>query len=181
MIQARLGVTLKYSFTNGSVKKIQNYKTQVQNAYLGNEPYDIVASYTRSIAICASANFLQDLSSIPDKNYIDLEKPWWSSDLVEKTTTGKGKYYFVTGDASTCLVQMIYCVYFNADIVNNTQGMESPYDLVDNNEWTIEKLMTMSKGFYKDNGAVGKDTDDNFGLISYYFDLPALLHGCGIN
>ena len=181
MIQARLGVTLKYTLTPGSVKKIQEYKQKVQNAYLGNEPYDITASYTRSIAICASANFLQDLSSIPGQNYLDLEKPWWSSDVVEKTSTNKGKYYFVTGDASTNLVQMIYCVYFNADIVNNTQGMESPYDLVANNQWTIEKLLTMSKGFYKDNGKTGKDLDDNYGLLAYYFDWPALLHGCGIN
>ena len=173
-IQTRLGVTLKYNLIRGNVDHISAFKEEVTNAYQGSAPYDIVAAYTRSTAV-----LLLDLGHIPTESYLDFDKPWWNSDIIEKTQTIDGNFYFATGDASTSLVQMTYCVYFNADEVERMQ-QTSPYALVENNEWTLDKMLTMAKGYYVDQGETGVDLADKLGIVGTYFDWPALLHGCGV-
>ncbi|MBQ8849474.1 MAG: hypothetical protein IJ011_03960 [Clostridia bacterium] len=179
-IQTKLGIKMKYTLTAGGAKSLTNFKTAVSNAYYGSTPYDIIASYTRSTAICATDGMLYDLSSLPSDSYLNLNKPWWNDSVIEKTTTSTGKFYFVTGDASTSLAQMIYCVYFNADEVDRMRET-SPYELVESNEWTLDTMMTMTKNYYVDlDESKSVSIKDKIGVVGYYYDWPALLHGCGV-
>ena len=181
-LKKRFGITLNYTFENGGAKKVNNFKEKVALAIQsgGTDTYDIIASYTRSTAVCATAGYLLNLGDIQTESYLDLSKPWWSEGLIDATETIDGKIYFATGDASTSLAQMTYCVYFNADSVEAVRE-ESPYVLVNNNEWTLEKMLNMSKGNRVDLGESGKDlADEGLGVIGTYFDWPALLHGAGV-
>ena len=180
-IEERVGVILDYTPIEGGSNStvIANFKTFVQQAHEGGTPYDIVASYTRCNAVCASAGYFLNLNSITD-SYIDTEKPWWNDDIVEKTSIGDS-VFMITGDASASLVQMIYCVYFNADMLLD-RGLESPYDLVADNQWTYDKMFEMGLYFYQDlNENNKKDLEDMLPITGQYYDWPAVFHGCEIN
>lgn len=181
-LKKRFGITLNYTFENGGAKNVNNFKEKVALAIQsgGTDTYDIIASYTRSTAVCATEGYLLNLGDIQTDSYLDLSKPWWSEGLINATETIDGKIYFATGDASTSLAQMTYCVYFNADMVEAV-GEDSPYVMVNNNEWTLEKMLNMSKGNRVDLGESGKDLDDEgLGVVGTYYDWPALLHGAGV-
>lgn len=174
----RLKVTLKYTVTKGDVSNINNYKTVVQQAESGGMAFDVVAAHTRSIAVCAASGLLQNLGGIQD-SYFDFDAPWWNQTIIDQTMIGD-VFYYVTGDIAPSLVQMIYCVYFNADLVRKLE-LESPYSLVDSNEWTLENMMFMTENFYQDLNRNQKvDDSDRIPVGGWYYDWPALLHGCGV-
>lgn len=177
-VETRLNVSLEFQKTNASVNYVSEFKQKMLTAYSANEYWDIIGVYTRSAATLASSDLLLNLGTLP-QSYLDFDQPWWSHDIIEKTAVGNN-FYFVTGDISTNLVQMAYCIYFNPELLQ-ANHMESPYDLVKDNNWTIENLLTMSKDFYKDNNNNETvDLKDSFGLSGAYYAWPALLHGCGV-
>lgn len=179
-IQDRLGVTLKYDLSEpGYNNKRTEYAQRVERSIGSGAPYDIVSAHTASISLCAMNGYLTDLGSIED-SYLDFEKPWWNSDIVDTCKVGN-TFYFCTGDASTSLVQMVYCVYFNADKIESLK-LTSPYELVKDNKWTYEEMMLMGMNVYSDDNANNAvDLDDTLPLIGQYYDWPALLNGCGIS
>ncbi len=178
-LSERVGIILDYTPIAGGHNQVSPFKSFVQQAHEGGTPYDIVASYTRCNAVCASAGFFLDINSIKD-SYLDMDKPWWNDDIVEKTSVNDS-YFMITGDASASLVQLIYCIYFNADLLLD-YGLESPYDLVADNKWTYDKMFEMGLNFYQDiNEDNKKDLGDMYPLLGNYCDWPALFHGCEIN
>ena len=59
--------------------------------------------------------------------------------------------------------------------------LESPYDLVANNQWTIDKMLEMNLNFYEDTNENNvADIGDKLPLVGANWDWPALLHGCGV-
>lgn len=177
-VEARLGITLSFEITNGSVKYCGDYKQKVLNAFNAGDYWDIIASYTRSTAICASAGLLKNLGGLQD-SYLDFSQPWWSDDVIEKTSVGN-TFYFATGDISTNLIQATYCMYFNADLIDDLQ-LTSPYEMVANNEWTLDNVLNMTKNIYlsmDENETV--EVTDRVGIVGSYYAWPAVLHGCGL-
>ena len=180
-LSERVGVILDYTpievTSNGTL--LTKFKTFVQQAYEGGTPFDIVASYSRSNAICASAGYFMNMSNIKD-SFLEIDAPWWNEEITTKSAIGDN-YYMITGDASALLVQMTYCVYFNADMLLD-RGLESPYDLVKDNAWTYEKMLEMGMYFYEDLNDNNKiDLEDMLPIIGEYYAWPAFFHGCGIN
>ncbi|MBR4013277.1 MAG: hypothetical protein IKJ00_03185 [Clostridia bacterium] len=181
-IESELGVNLKFAYTEGNVANVGNYVTAVHTAYASGLGYDILAAHTRSIAQCALMGYMQNLGTIDkESNYLNTSKVWWNDMIVEECTQN-GNFYFVTGDASTSFVQMIYSVYFNVDMIEDLK-LDSPYELVKNNQWTIDKFIQLCKNVYVDkneNSMVDAQEDIiPFGGAS--FSYPAMLHGCGID
>ena len=178
-VEERLNITLSYEETRGDVKHTGDYKTKVTNAFNAGEYWDVIASYTRSTAICAAGGLLMNLGGLEGDNYLDFEKPWWSQDIIDKTSIGN-TFYFCTGDISTNLIQMTYCMYFNAEMLSN-MDIQSPYTYVENNQWTLETLQTICKNIYLDvNENDTADVGDRFGLVGAYYAYPAILHGCDV-
>ncbi len=177
-VEERIKVELAYTITTGDASHISDYKTTVQNACLNGKPYDITAAHTRSIAYCATGGLLADLGNM-EGSYVDWDAPWWNQTIREKTMVGNS-FFFTTGDIAPSYVQMLYCVYFNADIIE-ARGLTSPYDHVANNTWTLETMMGMTSNFYQDlNDNNQPDENDQVPVIGSYYDWPALLHGCDI-
>lgn len=177
-VQTRLGVTLHYESTNGNAAAVGDYKSKVLNAFNNGDYWDIIASYTRTTAVCASSGLLKDLGSLQG-SYLDFSEPWWSQDLIETTAVGD-TFYFCTGDISTNLIQMTYCMYFNSNLLNSME-VTSPYTMVANNEWTLANMLDMNKDIYLDlNQNDLADVGDQLGIVGTYYAWPAILHGCDV-
>lgn len=178
-IEARLNVNLVFDLTVAGHNALKTeYAQHVERSISSDSPYDIIAAHTGSITTCAINGLMRDLGSL-ESSYLDFEKPWWNSDIIEQSRVGN-TFFFCTGDASTSFAQMIYCVYFNVDMLNSLK-LTSPYELVENNEWTYETMMMMCRNIYNDNNdSQTVDLQDTIPFIGQYYDWPALLEGCGI-
>ena len=177
-VSERLKVALDFTVAQGSNTFEYEFKQTLQNAILNNECFDTVGAYTRSAAICAASGLFMDLGDLSD-SYLDFEMPWWNADLIEQTKIGD-TFNLCTGDISPSFIQMVYCVYFNADLFRNYQ-LQSPYEMVDENTWTLENMIALGKNFYSDDNNNQKvDLGDKIPMSGAYWDWPALFHGCGI-
>ncbi len=148
----------------------------IYNDYMsGNSRYDAAMIGTYDVATLAYNGLIWDLASLP---YIDLTKDYWDQKANEDLAIA-GKMFYTTGDIS--IVDNIYthALLFNKDLIENYQ-LGDPYEMVRNNEWTLEKLGSLTK-------QVGQDVDQNgmynekdmYGLLTWNDPMLAVLASSG--
>ena len=140
-----------------------SFTTRLRNAVSsGDDDIDAAMPYLGSVVTFAQDGWLANLHSVP---FIDLTKPWWNRSCVEQMSVG-GYLYFVQSDLTVIDNDAMEAKVFNKDIIRD-HGLESPYDLVLSGNWTLDKLIEMSKGVALDlNGDGVMDLrDDRFGLV----------------
>lgn len=97
-VEDRLNIRYNWIGTPGNGGSIDKYVGKVRDSHTaGDNSYDVLASYSRSIAGCLVNGLLTNLESAA---YLDYEKPWWPDNLLEESTIN-GHLYFVSGDIST--------------------------------------------------------------------------------
>lgn len=165
-IEERLNIDL-ICFANTSADYWNDrtmYIDTVRSAVMANDnSIDIVAGLSIVMPDMTREGLFQNLlgDHVP---YLDYDKPWWPSTLLEELTI-QDRMYFVSGEASLGVIKGMMCFYFNQDILDD-QNLENPYDLVENGEWTLSKFYEMASSAYIDKNGNGKeDTEDQFGFI----------------
>lgn len=155
--------------------QLSSASNAAKNSLTANDTvYDVVMSYINPTLPLAQQGFLLDLHDVP---YLDLEQPWWDQRANENLTIN-GKLFITTGDISILDNECTMVMFFNKDIIEDYK-LESPYDLVKSNGWTIDKVGEMSVGITSDiNGDGILNNDDLWGIsiagnapISFYFSL----------
>ncbi len=117
-----------------------------------------------------------DLNTIPGN--VDFTNVWWDQNARDSLTVN-GKLYFMTSDADTTRFDSIRSLYFNKEMIEQN-GLENPYDLVDNNQWTVDKFTEMCTSVIVDKDGDGQMTDaDQYGWIGYGEIMGDLLM-CGM-
>lgn len=125
-------------------------------------------------------SLLNDISSYRD---IQIYEPWWGQKIREDSQFGGAStLYYAQSDISMTSFDLTWCVAVNLDRIESL-SMENPYTLVNNNEWTLEKMITMAKDGMlpneDDSYTYNEDTSCIFGLITYNNFALALLNGSG--
>ena len=174
-----LAITLKWYGTPGNWGNRNAYANFVQASYEANDrTYDILAAYARTLGICSAKGYLADLNAVED-SYIDLSKPWWPQSLVDTVTIGDSMY-FISGDISTNTLYFMYGIFCNVNMLNNL-NLDDPHQLVMNDEWTLEKFMSMCEGVYADTDADGAaSAGDTFGFVTHKLHLDQFYVGAGL-
>nr|MCR4906638.1 hypothetical protein [Clostridiales bacterium] len=134
--------------------------------------YDVVMPYINSTIGLATQGLLLDLNTVP---WLDLEKPWWDQRANENMVIAN-KLFITTGDIAILDNECTMVMFFNKQMITDYQ-LESPYDLVRENRWTLDKVREMASVVTADANGDGKMThDDVWGLsiagnapISMYF------------
>ena len=138
-------------------------------------PVDILACYSRTAAYATINGLNQDLTVYEN---LDLSKAWWPKNVQEEFSIGN-KLFFITGDISTNVLFMMYCVFYNKTIAD-THGLGDPVQMVKDRTWTMEAWQDMTAGLYEDiDGVAGKSAGDVFGAGFQYYHLDAIVQGCG--
>ena len=115
-------------------------------------PVDILACYSRTAAYATINGLNQDLTVYDN---LDLSKAWWPKNVQEEFSIGN-KLFFITGDISTNVLFMMYCVFYNKTIAD-THGLGDPVQMVKDRTWTMEAWQDMTSGLYEDiDGVAGK-------------------------
>ena len=177
-VEDRLDVELIFVPSVGKYEKQDEFLSKVTNDITsGLCEFDVLASYSMTIASASYMGYAQDMRQF---DVLDFDKPWWPDNLLKESTI-YDKLYFASGDISTNLLYMMYCCFFNKKLLEDN-GLESPYDLVDSNQWTIDKMISMSENIYQDNnGNNTKDVEDTFAFnVNSSVYLDPFYYGSGL-
>ncbi len=113
-------------------------------------------------------------------DYIDLDKSWWNSDCTEQLALG-GMHYMLAGDIALSDKECIWAVYFIKELIEKYKGLEDPYQLVKNNEWTWDKMHEMAMIATSDeNGSGALDSGDIYGFVTHSENFPASWESAGL-
>ena len=134
--------------------KLENCHTTAKSSITaGDKQFDVVMPYMNNSINLAVEGSLLDLKQIP---YLDLEKPWWDT-RANKDLLINDRLFITTGDIAILDNECTMVMFFNKDMIGQ-YGLESPYDLVKENKWTIDKVGEMSYSITNDKNGDGKTT-----------------------
>lgn len=107
-------------------------------------------------------NLIYTYDEIPG---IDLSKPYWDQGLNESLSIGNYQYTAV-GAANLDIYDLTFCLLFNKEMISNNQ-LTIPYELVEDDTWTFDKMAEYLEVAVKDLNGDGKMTlDDQYGYAS---------------
>ena len=171
-----LGVEFNFihnEYKGNTVAQMNEWCDKLQNAMNDpTTPIDIFASYSRVLSTATVRGLNQDISAY---NNIDLSKGWWPKAIIDELSID-GKLFIFTGDISTNVLHNMYVMFYNKTIAEQ-RGIEDLVAVVENNEWTIDKMIEVTKDVWEDAGTDGKTIDDQLGLTMSYWCADALIQG----
>ncbi|MHB1152558.1 MAG: type 2 periplasmic-binding domain-containing protein [Eubacteriales bacterium] len=143
----------------------------------GEDSYAALTDGLTALSELATANLLLDYNTVPG---ITLEGDWWDQSMNDGMSIAN-KLYFVTGDISIMDNEGTWHILFNKDLQNDF-NLENPYELVNNGDWTLQKMHEMAKSAASDVDGDGKMTPmtDRFGFASESYNTYALWVGGGM-
>ena len=176
-VEERLNVKLETFVAEGW----EAYNTAVANLrgsiMAGDDTYDIIAGWSARIPQLSIEGLFVDLY---DLDYLDLSQPWWVQTLITDLDIA-GTLNFLTGDIALTLLKAAYVIYFNKTVEKNYE-IDSLYEIVNNGEWTIDKMAEIAKTISFDvNGDGVMDENDMYGgAFSATNQVDCFLQGSNI-
>lgn len=191
-VQARLNIELNFITEHSSAGAgITTFAARVQNAKnSGMHDFDIISVYSRTQGALLLNGLLYDLNEV-NESYLDLEKPWWPSNIVDNLSIADS-LYFVSGDIAVTAIDEMHCIYFNKDFLDErfeTRAQAEDfdnatawlYDKVYNGKWTLDLLIDLAtSNIYKDKTENGPSLDDDYGLCAVYYTISSFYGSCNL-
>ena len=160
-VQDRLGIEITWDLHPNFQGSDQSaFMQKLESDIKSSGEYDTVVSYNLLPYTLAMKGYLENLATT---EYIDLTAPWWPSAFMEQILY-QGQLYALVNNSGKGSLENMSAIFFNNDLLED-YNVESPYELVAKNEWTVAKLKELIQGTYQDLNANGKvDEKDQFGL-----------------
>ena len=107
-----------------------------------------------------------------------IDAPWWDKNIIRDTSVNNAAY-IIAGDIFIKHYDGISMLMFNKKLLMDL-GLENPYNLVQNNQWTISKFNEMIKGVALDLDGNGKmDRYDRYGFATQGDCVSSFINACG--
>ena len=126
----------------------------------GDSEYDLIMPALPDAANLAAEGMFYDMNQMPNT---DLSAIWWDQQGVKEFSIGN-RLYYCTSDLSFTAIDTIWIMMFNKTMIQD-YGLEDPYTVVKNGEWTYDKLESMIKDVSKDLNSDGKI--DEFDVVGF--------------
>ncbi|MBQ8509891.1 MAG: hypothetical protein IJ493_08305 [Clostridia bacterium] len=174
IVEEKFNIQLEW-FDRGSASALS--KTLKDDVLSGSAECDIILHSALTAMTDGLSGLLMDMNKLP---HIDLDKPWWNSQLRERTSLLDTNYFYVC-DMNVGTWTQSYVTYFSKQIAENYK-VENLYDTVREGKWTLEKLDTLTRGIYEDlNGNSQYDENDLYGLADCSCIIDCLLVSSGLS
>ncbi len=155
LIFDKLGVTIDEIRTD-------NMANDLRNAALTVPEFDIACPYLTTAGPLITEGIFYDLYEFDD--IINFDAPYWDQNAAETLSVGN-KLYVTTGDFSLGTLDVTHCMLFNKQVAAD-KGLESPYQLVKDGKWTMDKMLEMAKAVTAESdGEDGITYKDTIGLF----------------
>ena len=133
-----------------------------QTIMAGDDAFDVANLRCPDALTFYSENLIYNISEVPN---IDLTKPYWAQKLNKSITIG-GSQYTAIGSFDISVLDLTYALAFNKQMVTDFD-FESPYKLVADGKWTIDKMNDMMMEVTNDmNGDGQMDAEDRWGYFA---------------
>lgn len=172
-VEDRLNLVLMFAVE--PTHEVSKYTQVCMNS--GSYDYDIIYAYSWfGLESQEAFENLYDYSQ-----YLNLENPYWASDLNEQSTIN-GRLYGAYGYYAMSMVGSSEVVFYNGTIAKNYLEVDDLfYEDVENNNWTLETMQE-----YMQMNSMQGDSDetwsfsDNYGLAYNLWSGRAFLWGAGL-
>lgn len=151
-VSQRYDVDFRFTGLDGYSSGQAQFVNTILSDIQAGGTFDAVApSYYFGVSLVIQGCYL-NLKQIP---VFDFSKPWWY-DGFNNTLELDNSLYVCAGEFDIGHLKNTYAMIFNETILNNYQ-LESPYQLFEENNWTLETLLTMAEvvGDISGTGKVG--------------------------
>ncbi|PKM63340.1 MAG: hypothetical protein CVU97_00780 [Firmicutes bacterium HGW-Firmicutes-21] len=172
-LEEEYGFTIKAVYT----EDWQSFIDKVRNDLLADSAdYDVISSGLYLLAPLVVNGELIDLHSI-ENSHLSLNENWWDTASNKDMSIGN-KLFFTTGDIFILDDENTVVTYFNKDLIND-YNLESPYDLVYNGTWTIDRMYEMMKTVAQEDGdgVMNVTGNDVWGLVGGAFEAYKYILG----
>ncbi len=113
----------------------------------GEDVYDAMYIGCRDLTPLVSENMFVDLLEVPELN---IDEIWWDQPLIKRNIVAN-RLFYATSDLSLMAFEGVWAMYFSEGMMQEL-GLEFPYQLVMDGEWTQEKLNEYTKEAANLNG-----------------------------
>ena len=163
------------------VKFVEDRMENVTNTYAksylaGEDNWEVIIDGISSITnrVIAEPIFM-NLRDIP----VDLTQPWWDVRVTENLAIA-GRCYVTIGAINNWTDSHTSGIVFNKELAANYDL--DLYAMVDNNEWTIDRMAEVMKLITADvDGDGDMDENDRYGAMAGYDNFGTLIVGCNLN
>ncbi len=179
-IAEKYGINIEISY----IDKLGGTVAEVEKAVNGGLTLDLVADGAYYLAPATLNGWYYDLreenATFNDgEGYIQFDASWWDQTAIRDLSIGN-KLYFLTGDICVSDDEATWAMYFNKDLIDH-YGLDNPYELVKNNEWTLDKMHDMAKVVTLKHGEIMSfkpEDEDVWGMVSQAYDGLMFMLGC---
>ncbi len=158
-VEEYLGVDLEFGVTTGSTwgNDILASSNLIRVLIMGGDTtYDVFVHCQNSLQSQLMGDKLfVNWNELP---YINVESPWWYSNVARDITFGD-KIYGMTGDYNLTSFSTTACLIFNKTMCDEL-GLEYPYEMVYDGTWTHDKFIEYVQAATKDLNGDGRMTRD---------------------
>ncbi len=177
-VEAAYGVTIEEEIMIDPKRYGGSFLDAVREfGYSGTGDYDILYPCLLDAGTMAAEGLILDLANAPG---IRIQNSWWNQTFIADTAIGNCTYY-LTGDIGLRAKNAAGCLYFNKKLMDDA-GIQYPYELVRNNQWTIEKILELiqTADLSEDLDKDGKITyHDMYGWAGQNGDMQKLFYASG--
>lgn len=161
-----------WAYSNGGGP---GYKKVTQQVNSGDYTYDTCMIAAYDTVVLAYSGLLYNMAAIPT---ISLEKSWWDQNATESCSVND-IVFFTTGDFTISENKCATGLLFNKKMLAD-YNLESPYELVRDGEWTLEKFGQMVKAVSEDVNSDGEwDENDRYGLLAWDATATYMVNAIG--
>lgn len=148
----------------------------VKTVQSGEDVYDICFMRGNQYNSLLGSGVMRDIS---ETDTINLSAEWWDNDAYEAFGI-KNKHYAVISDMTMNSYLEISSIFYNKTMGRNF-NIESPYQVVAEGRWTIDKLYEISRivSADLDNNEV-LDNQDRYGFTYVGGSTESLTNGMGV-
>ena len=153
----------------------QNVTTDaLKSVQAADNAFDIALMHVEDALSLTLKNAAVDYADIP---YLNPDREWWLQQPFE-TMSLEGHNYFGVSMFDVSHFESTRVLYFNKRMINDL-GLESPYTLIHNGTWTIDKMMEYGLAAIRDVNGDGMWTNDDCYAVSTWSNVgaPALMIG----
>jgi len=149
----------------------------------GSTDYDIFGAYQYYGIVIGSEGILYNLNNKENFPYNDFDREYWGTGYMKNMSFDGSKYYWATGDIALRYTGGMYVTYVNSTIFSNYYPELNLYSIVDEGEWTMDKVSELASAAYVDlNGNGSVDGNDQFGFVTQSNDLTdGIAAGCMVD
>ncbi|MBQ8276280.1 MAG: extracellular solute-binding protein [Clostridia bacterium] len=142
-----------------------------------SDEYDLAFPQMMNIGSLITSGYLYNFHEF---NHVDFSKPYWDKNFNEDITL-YGKLYAAVSDISLMTLIGTRGIIFNRDMAKEN-NLGDPYDLVKNNQWTLDKMIEMAHSVSEDlNGDQTFDDMDRYGMLTESSNFRYFVVASGID